>query len=493
MKKHEFKILFVHPNDYLSIGIPSGIATLSAILKKGGYNVGLFDFTFVKTQKTEQEPKRANAGIYLKTEYSIEDLVANDPVQSLEKAFKKKLSEFKPDLIAISVMTGQFDKVIDLLKKVKPNCKIVVGGVHATLCPEDVLKFKEIDFACVGEGEELILELCECLEKHKDYSNLKNLGFRKRGKIQINECRPFVDMDKLPIPDWSLFDERHLFRPFMGKIYSGSFYTMSRGCPQLCTYCVNGSLRKTLKDCGRYFRFQSPKTTIKQLTYLKEKFGATWFKFADDSIMLLSEEYLEELAGGLAPLHIKFGCSVRPETTTVKKVQLLKKMGCVAASVGVESGNEKLRRGILNRTMTNDQIKNAIKLLNTENIRVSTFNMIGLPNESRKNVFETIRLNKELDVEAANVYIIYPYPKTVISEKHEIKLRDGNSRIIPVSKASSFNFSKMPPLEVEGLLKTFDLYLKMPEKIWPQIKMAEGRTKKANNLRSKLYSQALTK
>jgi anaerobic magnesium-protoporphyrin IX monomethyl ester cyclase len=493
MKKHKFKILFIHPNDYLSIGIPSGIAILSAILKEKGYNVDLFDFTFIKTEKIEREPKQANAGLYLKTEYSIEDLTANDPIQPLAGAFKKKLEDFKPDLLAISVMTGHFDKTMDLLKKVKPKYKVVVGGVHATLCPEDVLKFKEVDFACVGEGEEMILELCECLEKHKDYSGLKNLGFKRDGKIRINECRPFVDMDKLPVPDWSLFDERHFFRPFMGKIYKGSFYTMSRGCPQLCTYCVNGSLRKILRNCGRYFRYQSPKTTIKQLAYLKEKFGATWFKFADDSIMLLSEEYLEELADGLSPLHIKFGCSVRPETTTANKVRLLKKMGCVAASVGVESGNEELRREILNRRMSNDQIKNAIKLLKAKNIRVSTFNMIGLPGETRNDVFKTIKLNREFGVEAVNVYIIYPYPGTGISEKYNIKLRDQSGRIVPVSKASAFKLSKMPPLEVEGLLKTFDLYLKMPPKMWPKIKTAEGKTIKSDNLRSKLYDQALTK
>ena len=488
MKKHKLRVLFVYPNDYLSVGIPSGIAILSAILKEKGYEVGLFDFTFVKTQKNWSKPKQTNPGLYLKTEYSIEDMVANDPVQPLAKAFEKKLNDFKPDLLAISVMTGHFDKTMDLLNKVRLSCKVVVGGVHATLCPEDVLKFKTVDFACVGEGEELILELCECLEKNSDYSGLKNLGFRKRGKIQINECRPFVDMDKLPTPDWSLFDEKHLFRPFMGKIYKGSFYTMSRGCPQLCTYCVNGSLRKILKGCGRYFRFQSPQTTIKQMAFLKEKFGATWFKFADDSIMLLSDQYLEELANGLAPLKIMFGCSVRPETTTANKVRLLKKMGCVAASVGIESGNENLRREVLNRRMTNKQIKNAIKLLNAENIRVSTFNMIGLPNESRENVFETIKLNRELDVKAANVFIIYPYPGTDISKKYNIKLRNNRGRIVPVSMASTFKFSKMLPSEIMGLLETFDLYLRMSPKMWPKIKMAEGKTKKAKNLRSELYN-----
>lgn len=473
------KILFIYPNDYLEIGIPSGIATLSAVLKQAGFEVELFDFTFVKTKESGQGH---NTGGFLPTAYTMDDLVRDDPVTTLEDAFREKINKFKPNLVAVSTMTGHFDEVIDLLKAVKPDCPVVVGGVHATIFPEDVLNFSEVDYVCVGDGEEMIVELCETLRDKKDVSSIKNLGFRKNDQIVINDLREFVNLDDLPIPDWGLFDKRHLFRPFKGEIYQGSFYVMSRGCPQLCTYCVNGSLRKVMKNCGRYFRYQSPSTTIKQIKYLKEKFNATWFKFADDSIMLFSDQYLEELADGLAPLGIKFGCSVRPETATANKVRLLKKMGCVAASVGVESGNEELRREMLNRRMSNDQIKNAINLLNAEDIRVSTFNMIGLPNESRENVFETIKLNKELNVEAVNVYIIYPYPGTDIFRNNNIKIRNHDGKIVPVAKASSFAFSKMDPEEVDGLLKTFRLYLRLPEEMWPIIKIAEGKSEESVRL-----------
>lgn len=482
------KILFIYPNNYLNIGIPTGIATLSAVLKKAGYQVDLFDFTFIKTKEYGNRFSHAKKGLFLPTAYTLDDLVANDPTQSLEEAFKKKLKEFQPDLVAVSAMTGYFDKALDLLNKVKPSCKIIVGGVHATLCPEDALSFDDVDFICIGEGEELLLELCECLKGEKDYTKIKNLGYKKNNEICLNECRPFINLDDLPVPDWSLFDKRHLFRPFMGKIYQGSFYIMSRGCPMRCTYCVNGALSKMLKDCGRYFRFQSPATTIKQLSFLKEQYGAVWFKFADDSIMLLSEEYLEELAKGLCNLNIKFGCSVRPETATKRKIELLKSMGCVAASVGVESGSEELRKKILNRLMTNEQIENAISILKEAGIRVSTFNMIGLPGETREDVFKTISLNKKLNVDSVNVYIIYPYPKTEISEEYGIKLRNGDNRIISVSESSSFSFSKMDPAEVEGLLKTFDLYLKLPEEMWPIINIAEGCDKTAEQLRLALYN-----
>lgn len=476
------KVLFVYPNDYLEIGIPIGIAILSAVLKERGHQVDLFDFTFIKEKEEKGISENYNRGFFLPTEYTIDDLAANDPVTSIEEEFREKINAFQPDLIAVSAMTGNFDQLVDLLKKVKTSAKVIVGGVHTTIFPNDALSFDFVDFICVGEGEETFPELCECLEKNGDYAKIENLGYKKNGEIHINKCRPFVNMDSLPTPDWSIFDERHLFRPFMGKIYRGSFYTLSRGCVFDCSYCVNRSMRNVLKECGRYFRFQSAATTVKQIKSLKEKYNATWFKLADDSITLFPDAYLEELAEGLKSLDIKFGCSVRPETVTARKVELLKSMGCVAASIGVESGSQELRRMVLNRRMTNEQIAEAVGLLKGAGIRVSTFNMIGLPGETREDVFETIKLNRRLNVESVNVYILYPYPGTGIYEKYKINIRDKEGNIIPISEASSFSLSKMPPSEVDGLLKTFDLYLKLPEEKWPLIKEAETNSEIAESL-----------
>lgn len=479
------KVLFFHYNNYLSNGIPGGIAVLSAVLKQSGHKIDIFDTTFIKTKKDIVLTANTQ-GIFLPTEHTLEDLCLNDPVQSVYEVFDKKIHEFQPDIIVVSVMTGFFDKVIEMLNRVKPKAKVLIGGVHATICPKDALRPDVVDYICVGEGEEFIVELCNYLESGKDPSGLKNLGYKKDGKMKFNKLRPFVNLDKLPTPNWSIFDPRHLFRPFMGKIYKGSFYEMSRGCPMQCAYCVNGSLREKLKDCGNYFRFQSAQTTIRQLTDFKTTYGATWFKFADDSITYMTEEYLQELAEGLEPLKIQFGCSIRPESVTKNKIKLLKKMGCVAASVGVESGSMELRKNILNRHMSNEQIETAVNNLNEAGIRVSTFNMIGIPGESREDVFKTIKLNKKLNVEAANAYIIYPYPGTQISIKHNIPLRGSDGKIISVTKASGFNLSKMSSLELEGLIDAFNLYLKAPENMWAEIQKAERDKEKLAVLRQKL-------
>lgn len=484
------RVLFVYPNNYLNIGIPTGIATLIAVLKQEGHKVKVFDFTFIKTRETSDDSLLVGNRIYLPTAYTIDDLIKDDPVESIEEKLEDILDSFQPELICLSAMTGTFDLGIDLLNKFKARlkCKVVVGGVHATIAPKDVLREDFVDFICVGEGEGFIVDCAIALSKGKDYRQIRNLGFKKQRGIRINKLRPFISLDDLPTPDWSEFDRRHLFRPFMGKVYQGSFYVMSRGCPYNCTYCANGALRKQTKSCGRYYRFQKPSTTIKHIFELKRRYNTTWFRFVDESLMSMTEGYLEELVEGLTPVGIQFGCSVRPETTTERKVSLLKQMGCVAMTVGVESGNEEIRRKVLNRKMTNEQIEKAISIIKDYGIRVTTFNMIGLPGETRDNVFETIRFNRKLSAESANVFIVYPFPGTEMSTKYKTRLRGEDGKIIPTSKASSFALSKMSPTKVEGLLRIFNLYLSLPEELWPIIRFAEE-----NNDMGKVIFDALTK
>lgn len=479
------KIAAVYPNNYLEIGIPTGLATIFAILKSEGHEISLFDFTFLKTEALKENDKSTQASIFKPTQYTLEDMVRDDPVVNIDEEFRAFLKRENPDLIIVSTMTSSFDTAIDMLERAKDiiDCKVLVGGVHPTISPLEALEPDIVDYICIGEGDEMIVEFCNKIGNNLDLTDIKNLGYKKENSEKVlNPLRPLVDLDILPTPDWGMFDSRHLFRPYEGEIYSGSFYLMSRGCPYKCTYCVNDTIKKTMKGTGKYFRFQSPKTTIKQLTELKEKYNATWFKFADDSIMSLSVDYLKELAEGIIPLGIKFGCSIRPETTSQEKVKLMKDMGMVASSVGVESGNDHLRRTVLNRKMKNEQIINAINILKDNDIRVSTFNMIGLPQEKREDVFETIKLNKELGVDTVNVYILFPYPGTKIEQMYLSVKEDMDECEVNLNSAHKINLSNMDPDEVKGLLKTFHLYLRLPYDLWPIVKLAEKDTLEAKEL-----------
>ena len=466
---------------------------LSANLKKHGHETALIDTTFMKVdpefdsrtfdtkamhQKLhgglgEKEADTSGISPMKRTAYTIQDLVRHDPVVSYQEQFQSAIDSFKPDLIAISTMTSTFDFVMSILRTVEYDCPVIAGGIHPTIAVDDCMSQKEIDIASYGEADNIMVELCDLMEAGKDHTNVKSMVFRMLdGAIKKNPPAPRVDNDDLPCPDWGLFDRRHLFRPFDGKIYSGSFYIQSRGCPMQCTYCVDSTIAEMTGGHAGYFRHQKPEVTIRHLTELQEKFGVNWIKFADDSFLLPKMNHLEELGEGLKRLGIQFGCSVMPNTITEEKVRIAREMGCVAMSVGVESGNANIRK-MVKRNYKDEVLIERLKIVQRHGIRLSTFNIIGFPGETRDNVFETINLNRRIGTAACNVYILFPYPGTPIQIEHKIPIRDDSGKMLPVAKAKDLRLSKMSPEELEGLQQTFNLYLHLPQELWPLVRLAE--------------------
>jgi radical SAM superfamily enzyme YgiQ (UPF0313 family) len=115
-----------------------------------------------------------------------------------------------------------------------------------------------------------------------------------------------------------------------------------------------------------------------------------------------------------------------------------------------------------------------------------------LPGETRENVFETIEFNRKLKVQSANVYILYPFHGSQISLNNNTNYKRKNGSIIPMSKASVFHLSAMTPREVEGLKKTFNLYLSLPKQLWPIIVFAENESKQGNIIYNSLNEFAAT-
>tara|TARA_Y100000591_G_scaffold22350_1_gene16483 strand:+ start:117 stop:1814 length:1698 start_codon:yes stop_codon:yes gene_type:complete len=478
------KVLFIYPESYLNVGIPGGIAIMSALLKQRNHKVDLFDTCFLKTKDYLQTQDvhggvglsdKGGISVYKKTEYSIEDLVADDPVVDLKEELQKKIDIFCPDIIAMSCMTSTFDFCCDLIRSVKHNSIVIVGGVHATIAYKDCLDQDCIDYAFVGEADRGILDFVEALEKKEDVTTIQGLAYKnKNGEYVNNLVGPRVCLDNLPCPDWGLFDERHLFRPFEGKIYKGSFYSQSRGCPMQCKYCVDPTESRLTGGVAGYFRVQKPEVTIAHLTELKEKYGATWYKFSDDTFLLPKVDHLKKLAVGFKKLGIKFGCSVMINTITEEKVALAKEMGCVSMSIGIEAGNPKIRES-LNRKYSDEKLEKGIGWMHKYGIKVASFNIIGCPGETRENVFETIELNRKLKVQSCNVYIMFPYPGTPIQIESKMPIRDKNGKLFKVSEAKNLQLSKMTPDELEGLEKTFNIYLNLPKSLWPIVELAEKK------------------
>lgn len=136
------------------------------------------------------------------------------------------------------------------LKKINNKLLIVWGGPHAMLFHEQTAESNLADIVCKGEGEEVLLEIVRGLESgNLNLHEIKGITFKENGQIYSTPYREYIDMNKLPILDWSLI------KPEVMDIVSKSICRVhaSRGCPYPCTFCIN------LLTYNRTMRYRDPK------------------------------------------------------------------------------------------------------------------------------------------------------------------------------------------------------------------------------------------
>jgi len=215
--------------------IPPNLSVLSSYLKEHDIDVQLFDTTFYKTREVTGDDARVMSLQVKETDFSKFGIEFNKT--NIEDDFKKKIESYKPGLIGLSAVSLTYPHGLKLLQAIPEELEIptIVGGVHSTVCPEQVIREPSVDMICVGEGEEALLELCETLKEGKKPRNIKNIwtkdGF---GRIYRNPIRPPIDINTLPFQDWELFEKRRRLKPMGGKIRITAGLELARGCPFNC-------------------------------------------------------------------------------------------------------------------------------------------------------------------------------------------------------------------------------------------------------------------
>ena len=373
----------------------------------------------------------------------------------------KAIKEFKPHIVAYSVTTGMHKELLELnrrLKKVSPFFALF-GGPHTTFFPETIEE-EGVDGICIGEGEGAIVDLANRMEKKEGISSIENLWIKQDGEIFRNPVRRLVeDLDSIPFPDRELIYDR--FKDSRdSKI---KFFISNRGCPFKCTYCFNHYLHGIYRGKGKIVRIRSVDNLIKEIAQIKQKYALGFLKFVND-IFFFHDEWIREFAEKYPKeIGLPFYAIVRANMITPERVRYLKKAGCHSVAMGVESGNEEIRKELLKRKMSSEQIIEACKMIRSGGIRIFTQNMIGLPTESLENAFETLELNKKCKPDYAWVSLYSPYPNTILGEKaKDMGLFDGDV------DSFSFTYHLGSPMnipdkkEIENLQKLFALAVEFP-------------------------------
>ncbi|MDI6720817.1 MAG: radical SAM protein [Candidatus Aenigmarchaeota archaeon] len=331
-----------------------------------------------------------------------------------------EIKAYDPDIIAISMITSYRQYALEMAKNVKESglkAIVFVGGYDASFFPQIIEQCENIDVLCVGEGDEPMVELANCLDNGEDYSDIMSLWLRKGGQVIKNPLRPLnMDMDSKSWEDRDIYRKYPFFKDFeFAQVMVG------RGCPHLCSYCYNHQYRRMYAEIGskKYTHLRSVENVIGELLILKNKYGYKSIFFNDSTLtydkrwlLAFCKRYKEEID---LPFTIN---GVVSEIDEEICQALADTKQCYLIRFGLESGDEKFRLGVMNRTNTNDQYYKATALMQKYGLRYSMQFMLGLPGETLEMSYKTLEMAAMISgkdsVHAVNVF--KPYPKLDITE-----------------------------------------------------------------------------
>jgi len=341
-------------------------------------------------------------------------VISGDFTEEHRGRLNRAIKEFKPDIIGLSSYEMSFEwikLITDHLKKNSPNVPIIVGGYHATLSPEEVLTHPPIDIICIGEGEYPLYELLESIKRGEVVKNIPNLWFKDGPKVIRNPLRPLMaNLDELPFVDRELFTSENRKNGILEIM-------ASRGCPFDCTNCANHALKKIYAGKGPYLRYRSPDNVLKEIEHCLSKEHFKLIQF-DDDMFTSNQNWLRDFCAKYKTrINLPFICNIRPEAGVSETLGILKEAGCVQVSIGVEAGDEKIRRSVLHRDMPDKLIIQAFRNARKAGIKTKSFNMVGLPHETTLDLWKTIWLNLKLAPDSVQTSVYYPFKGTVLGDE----------------------------------------------------------------------------
>lgn len=364
---------------------PIGLAFLTPRLREAGHQLAALDLCF-----------------------------ETDPPAAISAA----LADHAPDAVVISLRN--LDNVtwpdsisyLDALREVVGLCKdratVIVGGSGYSLMPVEILADCGADYGLVGEGEELLPRLLDCLASAEDPAGLPGVVVPGRATFLAPE-----PLSCIGTPDRRLFDvARYLKEGGMANLQT------KRGCPFSCVYCTYPLLE------GERMRLRPVAEIIAELQELVEQHGVDYVYFVDD-IFNYPPQFAEQLCQAMieARLRINWSAFINPGFITTELLALMQQAGCDAVEFGTESGAPTMLHN-LGKSFSIEQARAASQLCHDLGLDFAHYLMFGGPGETEQTVLESFRLMDELAPTAVIAMTgIRIYPRTQLEQ---IALADGS-------------------------------------------------------------------
>jgi radical SAM superfamily enzyme YgiQ (UPF0313 family) len=352
-----------------------------------------------------------------------------------------------PDLLGVSLTTRQWLRARTLLRAIRQavDVPVIAGGLHATFAPEAVLGEPTIDYVCLGEGEGATLDLVRALAQGGSTDTIANLWAKGAARPAVRP--PYEPLDDLPFVARDMLDEHD------GCVHM----TTQRGCPFKCSYCGARLYQDLYEGVGEYGRRRSHESVVAELEAIGLAGGLNYVIFLDDTFTVhrpwvkrFCQIYGERIG-------VPFSIHSRVETVNRDMLAQLATAGCRHVTYGVESGSYRIRKHVMLRPVRNDRIKQVFRWTREAGMTVTANYMLGLPNETPRDVEQTLALAEELEADDFGYFVFYPYPGTRLFDYcRERGYLPSNHLELPANHRESI--LRLPSLSQQEITEYYDRF-----------------------------------
>jgi len=334
-----------------------------------------------------------------------------------------------------AMQVASMREIVRRVRDCSPGTKVLLGGVGVSDIPEIALDYTGADGVCTHEAEMVLPDMLRAVHEGRSWHQCKGIVFRDSdGKVVKRPGGALPEkLDELPYAAYHLFDIKNI----APKSYNGwgarkSIHIMtSRGCPFRCTFCINSLLNDKeykleafggeLTGSKKPLRHRSPESVVKEINFLKSRYGIADFHFADEEF-ITHTEHLVEMCAALKTANVTWSTSGRADWVNEVKLRAMKEAGCRFIIFGIESGSQKMV-DIMDKRAKVERAAEGLLACYRVGMRFIPNFMIGHPGETKETIAETLEFCRSLKLPYSPAFVT-PFPNSKMFHDNKHRLGD---------------------------------------------------------------------
>ncbi len=253
---------------------------------------------------------------------------------SLYREIAHEILHYDPDVVGMTSLGCNFIctvKIARHLRQLRPAIPILLGGPHATVLDQSILRtFDVFDVVVRHEAEHTIVPLLDALHDHS-FDKVPGVTYRDRTGILATAGEPLIlDLDTLPDAAYDHYPIADLGLNWL-RVEAG------RGCPFMCTFC------STATFFGRRYRLKTAARLCEELDRLHSQYGISHFSLQHD-LFTVNRSKVLAFCDAVASRNYTWKCSARMDCVDPELLERMSAAGCREIYFGIETGSPRMQK-----------------------------------------------------------------------------------------------------------------------------------------------------